>query len=1703
MTEQKAPTKHKWLKITGLMIGCFLLLVIFAITWLQTASGKNFVLTKAVGYLQKKIGTGVKVGGLDYSIPNWIKLTDVVFIDKHKDTLLGGQSLYVKLDMLALIRGNIVLNEIKLNQINININRSAKDSSFNFQYIVDAFASKNPDTTSKKATQLSIGKVYLDSIAFKYNDGVSKLTCNAVVGHLYGKLEAIDLGKMNFAVTDFILNNTAVTVIDKSPKIDKPVGVDTSSTTSSPFNLSANNIDVQKLTVSYASLKSGLDYYNRIDTLQVRNAKLDLLAQAFAAKAFTLNNSAFTLVTNDAGVSIKDTVGNVLKVAAQKGWDVRIDNISLAKNNVLMDNNAYPAAKEGLDYNHLKLNNIALQTNGAHYHLDTAAANILSGTVLANDFLVKNIKGNIALDNKKALAKGFLLNTQNSLIAADAALVAPATKALSTKQGNSNDYEFLDAASKATSSIQKSYIGYSDVLFFIPSYKRKSPIDLKPTQKILFNGKADGTLKELDIALLDVATDDGRLQLNAKGKAENVMETKKLRYNVVVNKLYVNKTILSASMLQQLKKQQVNLPVNMQVNGTIAGGIDDVKTVLKLTSPFGLANINATVNNFSNVKAMQYNLDVTGNQLQTGKWIYQDSLLGLFTGNVKIKGSGTDYKKATIQTTAAIKSFVVKGYKYTNVNLNAALQKGSFTAKGTIKDENLATAIDLKGTVGGQYPTVKGHIALDNADLRRLHFTKDSIQILSTIFIDVADLNPKSINAVVSLDSNIIMYNGKRLFADSMFIKANAANDTTKLFVSAPFVQANMVGKYDYEHLPTAIKAFIQNNYLKNIPDSSQKIATKLHIQKLPTDTGKVVPQQMVFNAVFREDAIIKAMAPALVMDKPAIIHASFDNSQKDTSVVLAANIPSVFYNAIEANNIILNADGINSALEFNLGTNYVVAGGNKFYNATAKGNFTDNTAKLTVKTEDGKKKEFYAISTVIELLKDETKIHLSDSLLLNHEKWNVSKDNSIEIKNDGYIVNNVAINKNDESILIHNKEAVATSPILIKIEKFNLGDLLAIANQDSTMAGGILNVDASLQQPITSLPSILGTVGIDQLTYQKVAIGNVAVKTAIGADGIISVKGGISGPNNLTIDGGYNTNDDAFSISTEITQLNLKAVEAFSQGQIKRAKGNVHGSIFAHGTVSDPRWQGELVFDTTQLSSAMFGSLYNIDNQKIDFDYPKIGLYDFTITDSIGNKLVLDGSVESTADKDFALNLNVNTKNFVAVNTPSSPNSLVYGVAIVDAAMIVGGTTSAPDVSGNVTLDDKSDVHYVQAGKNNYKDDLKEVVRFINIDTIKSFSHRNTIFTSAADTSLKLKYAGIQYNLNLEVKEKASISVIMDPASGDELKIKGKAQLNAGVDENGILGLSGVYQLKEGSYNLSYQFIKRRFDLMDGSTITFSGDPLDAVADITAQYEVETSPKELLGNEVAENSSTLGSGYNTKVPFEVILKIKGPLTKPELSFDIKVKDNAENVNTALATTIENKLVQYRGDVSEMNKQVFALLILGRFIGDRSSDFFATNSSGGTTTNDAVVQSVSKFLAEAVNQIAADLIKGVDVNLDLKNYEGDATTNTAARTDLNVALSKQLMNDRLIVTVGKTFTIDGEDPVAKTQSNSNLQFLPDISTTYKLSKDGKYALKAYRKNQYEAILDGYFTETGVAFSLTMNYEKFKEILQKGRKKANK
>ncbi|UJH91356.1 hypothetical protein LZ575_00735 [Antarcticibacterium sp. 1MA-6-2] len=81
---------------------------------------------------------------------------------------------------------------------------------------------------------------------------------------------------------------------------------------------------------------------------------------------------------------------------------------------------------------------------------------------------------------------------------------------------------------------------------------------------------------------------------------------------------------------------------------------------------------------------------------------------------------------------------------------------------------------------------------------------------------------------------------------------------------------------------------------------------------------------------------------------------------------------------------------------------------------------------------------------------------------------------------------------------------------------------------------------------------------------------------------------------------------------------------------------------------------------------------------------------------------------------------------------------------------------------------------------------------------------------------------------------------------------------------------------------------------------------------------------------------------------------------------------------------------------------------------------------------------------------------------------------------------------KLKVSIGSSFGLEG--PQQSNQQANNIA--GDIAVDYDLSKDGRYKLRAYRKNQYEVALQGQIIETGVAFIITMDYDHFMEIFGK-------
>jgi hypothetical protein len=248
----------------------------------------------------------------------------------------------------------------------------------------------------------------------------------------------------------------------------------------------------------------------------------------------------------------------------------------------------------------------------------------------------------------------------------------------------------------------------------------------------------------------------------------------------------------------------------------------------------------------------------------------------------------------------------------------------------------------------------------------------------------------------------------------------------------------------------------------------------------------------------------------------------------------------------------------------------------------------------------------------------------------------------------------------------------------------------------------------------------------------------------------------------------------------------------------------------------------------------------------------------------------------------------------------------------------------------------------------------------------------------------------------------------------------------------------------------------------------------------------------DLVENQITEEEASTRNAYLQRLPFEVLLKLQGELLQPQVSFDIQLPEESNEISKGTATTINYRLTQLRQEPSELNKQVFSLLLLNRFVGENPFE----SSAGGLTAGSLARQSASKLLTEQLNRLASDLVQGVDLNFDVTSFDDYSTGTSQTRTDLNVALSKRLLNDRLTVTIGSNFELEGSQNTNRSASN----IAGNVAVDYSLSQDRRYMLRAYRKNEYEGVIEGYVIETGVGFIITLDYNKFKNLFlgKKGR-----
>ena len=316
-------------------------------------------------------------------------------------------------------------------------------------------------------------------------------------------------------------------------------------------------------------------------------------------------------------------------------------------------------------------------------------------------------------------------------------------------------------------------------------------------------------------------------------------------------------------------------------------------------------------------------------------------------------------------------------------------------------------------------------------------------------------------------------------------------------------------------------------------------------------------------------------------------------------------------------------------------------------------------------------------------------------------------------------------------------------------------------------------------------------------------------------------------------------------------------------------------------------------------------------------------------------------------------------------------------------------------------------------------------------------------------------------------------MKIVVDPITGDALTVKGSALLNLGIRPAGDITLTGRYEVKEGSYHMDfYGLVQRDFEIQEGSFILWTGNIYEAILNITAVYKTRARP-------VLTNNTE-------RLDFVVQLLLMGQLLQPEISFKIDLGEDSP-----APIEVQSWIAQMNQDKAQLNKQAFGLLVFNAFFDD-------TGQSGNWYDNlaqNTARSSVSSFLSSELNRLS-DKIEGIELSFDLSSYEDfNSQGENVGRTQLELGLSKQFFDNRLVVKFAGNFDLEGKSAYRNNVSD----FTGDLVVEYMLTEDGRYRLVGFRETNYDDLLQGEIIRAGVGFIFVRDYDSLRELFSKSKK----
>jgi hypothetical protein len=1074
---------------------------------------------------------------------------------------------------------------------------------------------------------------------------------------------------------------------------------------------------------------------------------------------------------------------------------------------------------------------------------------------------------------------------------------------------------------------------------------------------------------------------------------------------------------------------------NINFNGTFTGFQNDFIAFGEFKTKLGrvVSDVNMKINKkgvptySGNVKTYDFHI---GNLLD-------EKSLGRVTASMDIQGQGTEVKTLKEKLKGTINYIDFNNYRYRNAVVNGTFDKKLFNGNLSINDRNLKLVFDGTVNLNPSLPEFNFNATIKDAKLKALKLFKDSLRINAKFSTNFSGNNLNNIQGSL-LISQVQLDNVKGIYnIDSVELQARGIGVLRTLEIKSDVFDASIKGQYDLNSIPSYYKAL-----------------AKTYIPSLKTGNNTYKDQIFQFNLkVKRFEPIAELVAPGLEMDNDAVLVGNFDS--KNNIATVNGFIKKIKYKGVTINNVIIDENTTTNQLQAIITSDRVDLNDSLYIkNVNISNVLRNDSLTLNVKLSDAEDANQLDLNGLIEFSLDTTaRVSILPSLVkINYEDWTIQEQVRISFQDGKTKISNFDLSNGPQKLTVDG--TLSDDPLdlmAVGFENFDLKTINPFVKTFGVKLAGRVNGATNLHNIMKS-PQINDSLKIDSLTFNDTYIGSLVDtssynQTSNAATIYTSIN--TDGKETLKLAGSLDLKEKTIDLAVVMNESKMTVLEPFVKALVSDLKGNISSDLTVKGPFAKPEINGTIGFDEGQLTVNYLKTAYTL-SQEVRIENSVVRIENLRLKDVRGNIATANGSVDLNEISNPNLNIDIDAKNFMALNTTSKDNALYFGQAYATGSIKFKGPTNKLYIG----IDAKTDNGTVFNLPLNSSETVssKEFITFVSKDT----ANVRKIKSSIDGLTMSFK-------LLIDPNTTANIFTTLGNLSG-----KGNADLNLEINSYGDFEMSGDYIIESGSFDFTAQeVINKKFTIRQGGSIRWTGNPVNAQIQLKAIYSLRASLSDLYSAANRDASSSA----NERVLTEVEMGLSGLLLKPDIKLDIFFPSNPG---------IKEDFQAYFNDSNNLNLQALSLIIRRSFApGTGSADLGRQLTSGVTST-------ATELLFNQFNNVLSSLnLDFVDINI---------------RSFNEASASFKFYNDRIILNAG----------IVDRRSNNDLSLIgfsknnvgSEVEILALIRKDGSLVGKLANKPPTQQSM---FTNTGInqnnnvtslGLIYTQQFDSFREFLQK-------